>query len=548
MKYCAAIVSGLFLAMAVPNEGALYGSVLLGFFCLAPYFAALRLSRSYGEAALMGFMFGAVSHTASSYWLVFFEGYAIWTVGATALVYGIAHAAVAGFLRFVSADRIGGNRAVAPGVRSFRPLLTAAVWTVWEWLKSVGFLGFPWGLVAYALNNRPRMIQIADITGVYGLSFILALSSAVIAEAVFCVPGLRFVKNGKSLRVRGISRLNPALPGAAVFAGLLAMTLIYGVYRLSRPTPVCGHVPLLLVQHNADSRNRSELNVLGEAVRLSREGTEQFRNYSDYPRPALIVWSESVLRRPFEEYRSYYVKNPPDNPLLPFLAETGIPLLTGAPVVHNWERYEASNSAVLISPDGGILFSYAKQHPVPFAEAVPFIEYPWMKRFMRDIVGFDGSWTMGTEYVVMELPRGDGKTLRFGTPICFEDAFAGLCGTFFERGADILINLTNDSWSRRKSAETQHFAAARFRAVENRRVLVRSANSGVTAVIDAEGGILGMLPLFESGFLAMDVPVQISGNPTVYAVLGDWLPALCALGLFGYIVLSLAGQKRRPRR
>ncbi|GAB1481310.1 hypothetical protein MASR2M78_01250 [Treponema sp.] len=242
-----------------------------------------------------------------------------------------------------------------------------------------------------------------------------------------------------------------------------------------------------------------------------------------------------MLNRPYEEYKAYFRKNPAADPLVPFLEDIGTPLLTGAPAVLDWDRYELTNSAILINSAGTVTGSYAKQHPVPFAEYIPFYEQEWMKSFMKKVAGLEGTWTMGTEATVMEVDSPSGRPLRFGVPICFEDAFPDVCAAFIRNGADILINLTNDSWSKTVSAETQHFALARFRAVENRRVLVRSTNSGVTSVVDAEGNLLATLPLFTEDALAVLVPVQIARRATTYFILGDWFPLLLALLLAAYI-------------
>jgi apolipoprotein N-acyltransferase len=546
MRIPAVIASALILALSLPNEFAPWGLGLPGFFCLAPYFAALSRARSYREAALLGFIFGVFSHGLSSYWLLFFNDFALWTIGLTTLVYGVFHIFTAFFLyRAAGACR----DALAPARRNIRaalrPLFLACVWTAWEYVKSTGFLGYPWGLIAYSLNNYPRMIQIADITGVYGLSFLLSLSSAVIAEAAACFPpeavpskAVCAPEAGVSPRAgRGlVSRFYPVLPGFALALGLFIWTALYGGFRLARPVPVTGRIPMLLVQHNGNSWTEGELETLASAIRLSREGM------AEGGKPALLVWSETVLVRPFEEYRPFFTRNPPADPLIPFLAEAGTPLLTGAPELLYREPPAAANSALLIE-NGRVAASYAKQHLVPFAESIPFIEYPWMRSFMRRVVGLDEGWAAGRETVIMKLPCRDAdsgdKTVRFGVPICFEDAFAPLCREFFRKGADILINLTNDSWSKTVSAETQHFAAARFRTVENRRVLVRSANGGITAVIDAEGRIAASLPPFTEAYLAADVPIQKAPAPTVYAILGDWVPLLCGIFFLGRLIRGL---------
>ncbi|TFG57700.1 MAG: apolipoprotein N-acyltransferase, partial [Spirochaetales bacterium] len=123
------------------------------------------------------------------------------------------------------------------------------------------------------------------------------------------------------------------------------------------------------------------------------------------------------------------------------------------------------------------------------------------------------------------------------TPICFEDAFPYLCRNFVRQGAEMLINLTNDSWSKTDSAQIQHFVAARFRSIENRTVLVRSTNAGVTSVIDPHGRLIHSLPYFTEAFLAASIPVYSSGRSSFYTRFGDFLPYLC-LGLcFAYLVI-----------
>ncbi len=559
MNVVASVFSALLLSLAVPNELAYYGNAFVAFFCLAPYFLALRKTRTYKGAAMLGFIFGTVSHAVSSYWLYFFKDYAMWTIGSTSLAYGFLHMLVAGFLRWASTSNLEGLfwksaktvdlKVLRPGASVLRPFVLALGWTLWEWGKSIGFLGYPWGLVAYGLNNYPRMIQIADSLGVYGLSFLLALSSALIAELVPILAGIWNMRSLHGLHGQSSAASLPTVGSAASYhnfcnwsrGALVGFAIfiwfdLYGVMRLAHPTPVVSKLPLLLIQHNADSWMDGELRALETAVRLSRQGMEQYEVETGIKKPAMIVWSETVLRRPFADYLGFYKRSPKQDPLVPFLAEQNVPLLTGAPVVLNWETYDATNSVIFIHSDSSILYSYAKRHPVPFAEAIPFWEYQWMRDFMKKAVGLEGTWTMGTEAVVMQVETAEGETVRFGTPICFEDAFADVCRDFFKNGADLLINLTNDSWSQTVSSETQHLVAARFRTVENRRVLVRSTNGGITAVIDAEGRIIKSLPPFTESYLAAVVPIQKGSGMTTYALLGDWFAALAAIIFLGLVI------------
>ncbi len=256
------------------------------------------------------------------------------------------------------------------------------------------------------------------------------------------------------------------------------------------------------------------------------------------PKPDLIVFSEMSLQRPFAEYHAWFENNPPSLPLLSFLKQTDIPLLTGLPVVTNWSTYEASNSVGLIYPSGNIGMTYAKMHPVPFAEAIPFWDISWFRAFVQKVIGLESGWVMGTKPVVFSLDlqnRGavctDIHTLpsiKFSAPICFEDAFDELCRDFFLRGADLLINLTNDSWSRTRSAQVQHYAVACFRAIESRRTLVRSTNSGVTCVVGADGRNIIELPQFVADSTIVDVPVYRT-TMTLFMRLGDWFAWFCAV-------------------
>ena len=184
-------------------------------------------------------------------------------------------------------------------------------------------------------------------------------------------------------------------------------------------------------------------------------------------------------------------------PLIPFIRESGTWLLTGAPVVVDLKTYEATNSVILIDPRSNLVESYAKIHLVPFAESIPFMEYPWFRAFIQKTVGLEGSWATGTRYVVFDLPTKYGP-VRFGAPICFEDAYADICREFSLHGADLLINLTDMSWSKTESAEIQQWAAARFRAIEARKTLVRSTNGGVSCVVGPYGQVLDSLPLFRA--------------------------------------------------
>ncbi len=221
----------------------------------------------------------------------------------------------------------------------------------------------------------------------------------------------------------------------------------------------------------------------------------------------------------------------------------GVPVLFGGVVILDRQKQEAWNASVLVSPEGNIVDTYGKIHPVPMAESIPFYELEPVKRFFRNVVGIWNPWVSGTRYTVFRVPLRAGGQLAFGTPICFEDAFSNLCRTYIVKGADMLVNITNDSWSKTWSAEIQHFAVARFRAVENRRVLVRSTNGGVSAVIGPWGEIRSRMPFFEKAWRTVDVPVYREERLTPYTRFGDWFPRLSIAFLFLVLVAARIPKK-----
>jgi len=197
------------------------------------------------------------------------------------------------------------------------------------------------------------------------------------------------------------------------------------------------------------------------------------------------------------------------------------------------------NAAILFR-DGKIVETYRKIHLVPFTEYFPYKQaLPGIYRWLR--YADTHFWEKGREYTVFE---SDG--VKFSTPICFEDTFGYLCRNFIREGADVLVNMTNDSWSESVAAEMQHMSMGVLRAVENRRSVVRATNGGITAIIDPNGKILKTFAPFVEGYLAGVVPVY-KARTTPYTRWGDWFGWLSLLfsllgtgfGLFRQLLLRL---------
>ncbi len=511
--------AGLF-ALALPNEFFIYGNPLIGLIALVPLFYGLTLCRSIKFAALLGALFGVASTLLAYYWLMFYQDFSVWTVTGTAFGYAIYYS-----LFFIFLKQFSRETAV------YRPFLLTVAWVIFEYFKSTGYLGFPYGLMAYPVVSILPLIQIADITGIWGITTVVVLVNALGAEMLIAGRRLIFPR---MVHVRQW--------GVAV--SLIALMLVYGTVRLNSSIPIVKKFNAILVQQNIDSwvsGNEIESMVVGQ--RLSREGLEETENPVD-----IIMWSETSLRRPFDEFQHFYEQEPEGDTFLEFLQEIDTNLFLGAPYMVNWENYEVMNAVILISPEGKIIDYYGKQHPVPFAEHIPFWEVPFVQRFFKEAVGlYSGGWVLGKEYTIFELPLQSSspsddtssgpQTVTFGAPICFEDAFPRICRGFILKGADLLINLTNDSWSKRVSAETQHFVAALFRSVETKRVLVRSTNAGVTSVIDPYGRVIASLPLFTEAVLSTEIPVYREEKLTPYTLYGDYLPFFYMAVVVGYLII-----------
>ena len=522
-----AIASALLMALALPNELFPYGSPLFGVLALAPLLAAIYRTGSYASAARLGMIFGAASSIATNFWLIFFQSFSAWTLGGVTLVYVAYFALLAPLLRFI-AGQPGGLPGGLP--RVYRPIAVAVVWTLYEFLKSSGYLGYPWGLIAYPVHAVTPLVQFVEITGVWGLCLLMALINAVAAEWL-----------DLALEARRPRRVPARLWQATAAAALLVVAALgYGVAALARPLPRIATLDVVLVQHNADPwQSGDDAGVLAALQRLTGEGVAA----APVP-PDLIVWSETALTWPVIGAQAAGANVP--EPVVPGpFTRLPVPLLTGVPWVVSEAPLQAMNAAMLVAPGGAVLAHYGKQHLVPFAESVPFWEVPAVRRLFSDLIGLQATWVPGATATIYELPVRDGGRVRFATPICFEDAFPGLNRRFVRAGADLLINLTNDAWSQTVSAETQHFVAARLRAVEHRRVLIRATNGGVTAAVDPWGRVIGApAPLFTETALRLQVPVYRPAADTVYTRFGDYLPAVLAavLALFIFIRLRRAGQ------
>ena len=478
--YAVAFFSGILLALSFPRPG----MAALAWFALIPLLLVMeRRPFKSGVAAGIGF-FGLVL-----YWL-----------NIVMTTYGQLHPvfSVVAYLLLVLylALFFGAATWAACRLKEMRGLpvtLTLPVlWVGLEFLRTFLLTGFPWALLGYSQGDHLLLIQSADLLGVYGLSFLIVFVNAALVALV----------RSASQGTRSFPRI--ALP---VAIALFAANLGYGHYRLGQEPDVRGKaLRVSLVQGNIDQSIKWDPAFQSSTI-------EQYRDLSLQAAESgvdLLIWPESAT--------PFYFQDP--GPLSEVVAgvprSTGAHLLLGSPAYEMVDRRPSYlNSAFLLGADGAILGRSDKVHLVPFGEYVPFGRYlPFIDKL---VVGV-GDFSPGT--VNPLSMNGD----MAGVLVCFEGIFPGLAREYVRKGSDLLVNITNDAWFGRSSAPYQHLGMTRFRAVENRVWVARSANTGVSAFIAPSGRITAQSPLFET--LTLEGEVGLGAHRTFYTRFGDALPAV----------------------
>jgi apolipoprotein N-acyltransferase len=391
------------------------------------------------------------------------------------------------------------------------------LWAALEWLRSQSEMGFPWGLLGTSLMPMPALTQSAAFIGVYGLSAWVVWMNLV---AFKCLTS----------------------PKRAALVSLLAVSVLlplgFGVLRLkpNQPWFKVGIVqPNVSPLDKGDSQHR--VATWADMLRLSREAVARGARLLVFPETASLV----DIERPGEFRDS-----------LQALADSsGVAVLTGTPLYHATEYL---NATALIEPLKPLTQYYCKLHLAPFSERFPFVRsVPFLRNVMTRDMGDAGS---GTEFSVFratlenrnhkaEAP-GPSQVVRFSTPICFEGIFPELTQQFVARGADVIVNITNDGWFGRTPGPYQHCELMLMRAVENGVPFVRAANNGISLVADPYGRVLRRTPLFVTTSLVEDVPRPL--KPTFYRRHGNQFAHLC-LAAVAVLILVRLGQalfRREP--
>ncbi len=553
------VFSGFMLSAAIPNEFYLFGCPVFTLISFIPLYLIFNKIKDFKLAFLAFFLQTLTTHLVSSFWLAFFKDFAIFTLGASA----IGTACIGGafglyfFLPYNSTgaqNKLNENALKLPLMQTttFRVLYFAAVYTLYEWAKSSGFLGYPWGTVSSAMYKWPLLMQTASITGTYGITFVIIMFNAIAAEFIMLYYGNYSLQKTKYCQTVQMAKL---------LGMLFVLMLVHGIAQYDKVRKPVKELTAILVQQNSNPWDEdSDENSILVSQRLTKEKIDELKMQD---REAdLVIWSEGCLRKNFPGGENYYTWFPPEKPLVDFVKEIKVPCIFGGAVTRTRKftqngkkvsRKQYYNSALLFDEEGHYRGYYAKNHLVPFAEVLPFIEVPAIHAFMEKVVGISAGWTPGDQYVYFDIPcrvtehfklpvvkaidlnkdymqqKQEEKTpytVRLSTPICFDDAFSDIMRPLFLNGTELFVNITDDSWSLKRSSELQHFVIASYRAIEYRTTLIRSSNAGYSVVVDPAGKVIADQPLFEESSLVCDVPIY-EHKMTTYARFGNWLPYLC---------------------
>jgi apolipoprotein N-acyltransferase len=489
LKYLGALLTAVLLILAFPRFNLVWCAPV----ALAPLLVAVAREPRPWRRFLLGHIAGVV------YWF----GVCYWIQGVLAFYGGLSTAlAWLAFLLFCLIKALHmGVFAMLAGILMRRWWAAPAVAALWVAIEAThGSLGFAWLALGNSGIDMGLPMRLAPYASVYGLSFVFMLMAAAMALAVLRRPRMHLMW----LLALPFLIFLPALPDA----------------RRGRETAVLVQPDLSEdTQWTSQSVDVMQRNLAGLSLRAAATGAGEH--------PALVVWPEVPAPLYYDadpRFRGYVTE-------LARAAQTH--LLLG--VVAHTPQGAPLNSAILISPEGGLVSRYDKVNLVPFGEFVP-----WPFDFVKRITTEAGDFTPGTQVVV---PPIDGH--RLGTFICYESVFPNFVRRFVADGAEVLFNISNDGYFGKTAARYQHLEIVRMRAAENRRWILRSTNDGITGTIDPAGRLRGTLPLYVEA--ASRTGFSYIQERTFYTRYGDWFPMLCAAVAAALLIATVAAGRHGPQ-
>ncbi len=513
-SFAVAGLSALLLALAMPG---MIGWWPLLFIALVPLLVTIPYLPTM-RSGCMGMFCGLLYNISLLYWIVIvlgrYGGLPPWlSVPAMTLLAMYMAGYIALFCLLMNLVWI--HSAKSPIYTFLLPLAPAILWVGLDYLRGFLFTGFPWMDLGYGLYQQPFLIQAADLGGHHLVTFCIVLVNSLLA---LVISPLLNKKGGQEVRL-----LRKASVWGAVVVLLVLVSIGGYSYQcfqdVSKEMAAVSSETVAVIQGNisqsekwSPARKEETIHIYTE---LSRQAME--KRAAGEKRVGLLVWPETAL--PFY---------PPQDPLirkvLDFARDQEVLLLTGSPYyelkkekIEGEKEVDFFNSALLIDNGGRAVGRYDKQHLVPFGEYVPLGSVFF---FLKKLVVGVGDFTRGTSYTPLEA-----GSIKAGVLICFEAIFPDIARREAGQGSNLLVNLTNDAWYGRSSAPHQSWSMSVLRAVENRRSLVRAANTGISGIVDPSGTIRAQSELFVPAALSETIPLLT--NQTIFQRGGYWFGACC---------------------
>ena len=510
----AAILSGLLLTLCYPR----FDQGWLCWIALTPLLSALWFSNETGrrvwlKKAGLGYVTGLIFFSLTFKWLsclstLFGSPWLALIPPLLALYLALYFGFWGWFVGVIIKERLFRQSRWNLGIAA----LCSAAWVGPEWVRGWLFGGFGWNGLGVALHSNLALIQIADLTGVWGLSFLVVFTNII---AVITVR--RLLVEIKRVRLR------PHYDFSLTMA-LIVVVFSYGVRSLLQKHEERPTLSVAAIQANIAQDEKSD----EESFQKIRKSYTELSELALISHPQLLIWPESSVPDggiDSNEVNHSFVQELASKPNLNFL------LGSDDAEIHDGIQCDY-NAAMLLTQQGKEIQVYHKIHLVPFGEYLPLRHsFPLFAWFAGEMV--PGDFQPGTEYKVLETQTPPAK---IGPLICFEDTLGDLTRQFVLKGAQVLVNITNDGWFQKTEGAEQHLANAVFRAIETRRPLIRAANTGITCIIDRCGRITQSLPPFTTSTLTGRVDLE--QGETFYVKHGDYIP-LASLILIGIACLSL---------
>jgi len=502
LDYLPAVISGVLLILAFP----VFDLYLLAWVAFVPLLLSLW-KKTPGEAFRAGFVFGVIYFFGTLYWIYysvnFYGGLSLFKSLALVLLLCCYLSIYPAIFAYFFSSFI--KKTKMPAI-----LIGPVLWVVLEFVRAYLFTGFPWSSIGYSQYKFLSIIQIADLTGVYGISFLVLAFNCAIVDSLLITSRIRKMP---------LFPLSYTVAGFVLLFSFMAFSVGYGLWRLNESRPGAT-VRISIVQGNIEQDQKwdpaFQKYVMDTYSGLSVEAAETS--------PDLIVWPETAV--PF--YFGYDKDHTRD--LIEFQKNLNAYLLFGSILEKESSQGEnlLTNSVILLDKEGKKVYQYDKIHMVPFGEYVP------LKRilfFLDKLVAGIGDYAPGNRHISATTEFGS-----FAPVICYEIIFPGLVRKFYSKGGDFLVTVTNDAWFGKTAGPHQHFSMAVFRAIENRKPVVRSANTGISGVIDSNGRILAKTGLFQR--LVVSENIKTDNSLTAYSRYGDLFMYFCIL-IFAVLLINL---------